>query len=197
MLKKFSFLYHYLEEILCVLDKFAPGIIRSDIIYFDVENKILKARTKNNSIDTPEGIALNIEGFDSEINEFRNKNRGFYWFTKSEIPWLVPDFENKKTDLLSKFDVLMIAVENDETKPLNDLIFFYFPKNLSNLLMHAGTSDITSRELDFVGKTYESSVNALITLANSNLSIWKTIKERIENINQQIENKNNELENII
>ncbi len=193
MSDKFSFLYHYLESILFVLDEFTPGIIRCDIIFFDTLEGNIKAKTKNNSIDVREGIAINIEGFIPKINKFRKYKRGFYWFTKSEIPWRIPDFENKKTDLLSKLDVLMIAIENSKTKPLNDLIFLYFHKNLSNLRMDTGTNDITMRERDLVGKSYESSINAMIALAKSDINVWYIVTEQFKNTVDELENQRKEM----
>jgi hypothetical protein len=194
MLAEFSFLRHPLEKILRYSRQLVPGIQRVDIFYFDEASASLVAKSLTNDMEMPIGKLMDIRAIKPQIEKFRRKRGNFEWFLRKELPWIVPDHENINKDMEDELNsfILMIPVESNEQERLNDLIFFHFNQNLSNLKMTGG-SDISVDKKDLVARVYLNAVKAMITAAREDSEIWEDFAPAYRNNRETIENLRLEL----
>lgn len=172
-----------------------PGIERIDAFFYDENSKGLVARSLTGEMqEQPFGRLMDIKAIKPDVEKLRRKRSNFEWFTFKELPWSGSKYENVNRDMLHLLEcfILMIPVPGAEKGGLKDLIFFYFNKNLSNLMM-VPDKDISMPHKDLVASAYTNAVNAMVAAANEDREVWEDFAPSFVNNSQTIENLRNEL----
>lgn len=195
MLAEFSFLRHPIEKVMRFGHYLVPGVGRIDAIFYDDSSKLLVAKSLTKDMEEyPYGKLMDINSVRTAIDKLRRKRSSFEWFTVEELPWNASSHENINRDMMHLLDsfILMIPVSSTEKENLNDIIFFYFNKNLSNLMM---TSDITVsvQQKDLVAKAYKNAVLAMVAVVKEDREVWDDFAPSFKNNSQTIEKLRTEL----
>lgn len=196
MLAEFSFLRHPLLKVMRFGKTMVPGIERIDVLFYDAISEQLIGRTLTKEMDAPFGsiVEVNKEPIKSEINKFRRKHKKHTWIDKKNHPWNPPKQENLNKSMHDEFEsvILAIPIESYEKDSLQDFVFFYFNKNLSNLKLSKSV-EVNVDLKDFVGSAYENSVRAMVQASREDAEVWDDFAPLFQNNEQAFENISREL----
>lgn len=186
----FSFTKHPIQYLLDHHFDLFSGVQKLVAIYNDaIDDQLIGVLKTENQKDE-----LNISEFQSEIGKYR-KDKGLYsWYDESSLPFRVRQsgvFQQELFDELEK-TVLLLRIPNS-IDGLNDLIFVYFEKNLSQFSLGLKSQTKLTGELKpLIAKMLYNSVSSVIKDAQLNK---ETLKSNFNPNTQSIINAHKALKN--
>jgi hypothetical protein len=197
MSAEFSFLGHPAELLLRNAQVLLPGIRRIEAVFYHSESEAMRALMMNADDEQGRIEEVAIDGAESSLEKLRKVKTAWSWLSVDDVPFRIRKKSTALQDVFGELNktVLLIRIPNDADN-LNDLLFIYFPENLSNFGVKMAKKELTAEYKDIIARTLINSINTILQISKNDRDIWGIIKQMsLENRNK-MQQKDKELERV-
>ncbi|HNW98998.1 MAG TPA: hypothetical protein PKK00_11370 [Bacteroidales bacterium] len=196
-MSNFSFTGNHIIKAIKLSSSLLPGIEKIVSIYFCSETLQLKAKSCKNVIDSEKIIEdISIDEHDPAFDKIRKSVSYFDWFSKDDIP-----FEEQSKKKQSQMDVfqelekviLALGFYNEEDKK-NDILLFYFNKDLSNFGVSDSDKSLTSDHKKIIGVLLYNAYKTFIEFTKTNTTALSAYNENTKTLIKKLSQTKEELE---
>jgi hypothetical protein len=172
----FSFIGDEFENVFQYSDLFLPGIAKIAGIYYSASERriCILSRTKNEPVEDHYDEVLQKRENLIMIQKFRSEYQQFSWIKKSDLPFELPDPQQKLSvpTLFSELENIILVLRfNNESDKLFDLLLIYFNQNLGNFGLNKSDKILTTDHKAIIGHLlyYQFKSFLQLNLANRRL----------------------------
>ncbi|HNW70423.1 MAG TPA: hypothetical protein PKI01_08475 [Bacteroidales bacterium] len=180
----FSFSLSDIEHIISNTNNMVLGISKVMAVYFSEKKNQPEAIVATDPY-TPEEFNEYIIDNNTlvQIEKLRSLDATFDWYAPEDIPFFA---ETKKIKQLDVFDennrhILMITLKNEHDNK-NDLIFYYFNKNLSNFAPSESENYLSPANKIAIGSMLYKFANLMAEICRNDRQALKSYNNNIRNI---------------
>jgi len=189
----FSFIENPLLNVLKQANALLPGIEKVIAIYYCNEASEVKAKTLVHE-NTIEDIAL--DNNDDPIDKLRKATSNINWYSKDETPFEVSRKKKHiQMNVFHEFEnvVLSLGFPNEHDKK-NDLLFFFFNKDISNFGLTDSNKILTPDNKKIISFILYNSIKTMIEIFSKDLNALKMYNENTKSLVKRHAQSREELE---
>lgn len=180
----FSFIGDEFENVFQYSDLFLPGIAKIAGIYYSASDQQLHvlSRTRNEPVEYHNDDVLQKRENQVMIQKYRAEYHQYSWIKKSDIPFELPDADEKLTvpTLFTELEniILVLRFKNESDK-LYDLLLIYFNQNLGNFGLSKSDKVLTADNKAIIGHLLHYQFKSFLQLNQENRSLLKKLNSGV------------------
>jgi len=191
--ENFSFSVSDIEYIISNTDKIVKGISKVMAIFYSAKANAVKAIEiekpfmPRNFSDIPFDEAKTME----EIETLRNDQpMEYFWYTSQDVPLEQKTTNIKQLDVFDENDrhILLVTVKNENDKK-NDLIYYYFNKNLGNFMPSDTETPMDQNNKTIIGIMMYRVVNMMAEKCRNDRKVLISMNKDVRKIVSSLRNK--------
>ncbi len=192
---EFSFLGHPAELLLKCAHSLFPGIKRIEAVFHQSESVGLRAIMLHEDDGRNQIEEVSIDGAENNLEKLRRVKAPYSWLSPEDIPFKINKNRHELPDVFGEMNKTVLLIRfHSETDKNNDLLFVYFPENLSNFGLKLAKKELTAEYKDIIARTLINSINTILQISKADREIWELVREMNFDNRQKMQQKDKELE---
>jgi len=190
MAENFSFSVTDIEHIISNTGNLVPGIARVLSVYYSEKLRKVKAIEVVNPFMPRNFCEIPVDDKTlEEIETIRNENTEYFWHTSKDIPFVAETKKIKQLDVFDETDrhILLVTLKS-EFDNKNDLIYYYFNKNLGNFKPSDTETPMDQNNKTIIGLFLFNIVNLLAKNCRNDRGALKTFNNDVRKIVYSLRN---------
>jgi hypothetical protein len=192
---EFSFLVHPAELLLKHAHLLFQGIKRIEAVFHQSESVGLRAIMLHEDDGRNQIEEVSIDGAENNLEKLRRVKAPYSWLSLEDIPFKIKKNKHELPDVFGELNKTVLLIRFPSEADGNyDLLFVYFPDNLSSFGLRPAKKELTAEYKDIIARTLINSINTILQISKNDREIWGIIRQMsLENRNK-MQQKDKELE---